>query len=75
MVVRQRIRVGSLPEVDVRIVVPAELLNQELDVVLIPVASQGPRSSDAIRAFSRDLRLDLHGYRFDRDEIHDPDGD
>lgn len=74
---KQRVTLGPSREALVRLVVPPELRNQEVDVVLMP--TRAPTSSDSslrLRDYSRKLRLDFAGFRFDRDEIHDEhDGD
>jgi len=77
MEARQRVTLGPSREALVRLVVPPELLNQEVDVVLLPTRTKSsPDSGRHLREFARELHIDFAGFRFDRDEIHDEhDGD
>jgi hypothetical protein len=69
---KQRVTLGPSSVAVIRLVVPPELLNQEVDVVLLPTHTRPSSGAGRqLKDFASELHLDFSGYRFDRDEIHD----
>ncbi len=69
---KQRVTLGPSREAVIRLMVPPELLNQEVDVLLWPTRTPpSPGAGRQLKNFASELHLNFSGFRFDRDEIYD----